>query len=98
MDLLPHLLPLGAELCITSLAVDDDAKQVTVDLQAVAPICPCPVCQAPARRTHSRYTRTVADLPWADRVVCLHLHVRKFFCDNPTCAQRIFTERLPALV
>ena len=25
----------------------------------------------------------------------LHLHVRKFYCDQPSCPRRIFTERLP---
>jgi transposase len=30
--------------------------------------------------------------------VHLQLTVRKFFCRNPTCARRSFTERLPALV
>jgi len=24
--------------------------------------------------------------------------VRKFFCDNPACTRKIFTERLPGLV
>jgi transposase len=29
------------------------------------------------------------------RQVILHLHVRKFYCDQPTCPRRIFAERLP---
>jgi transposase len=49
-------------------------------------------------RVHSRYTRTVADVPWGAYAVRLHLCVRKFFCDNPTCTRQIFTERLPAVV
>ena len=28
----------------------------------------------------------------------LVLHVRKFFCDNVSCARRVFTERLPEVV
>jgi len=47
---------------------------------------------------HSRYTRSVADLPWAGYAVRLILHVRKFFCRTGDCPQRIFTERLPTVV
>jgi transposase len=47
---------------------------------------------------HSHYQRTVADLPWGGHTVRLHLHVRKFFCRQPTCSRRVFTERLPHLV
>src|SRR5688500_16818980 len=47
---------------------------------------------------HSHYRRTIADLPWGGHTVRLLLRVRKFFCRQPTCARRIFTERLPRLV
>jgi transposase len=39
--------------------------------------------------------RTVADLPWQGRQVCIRIHVRRFQCHNPGCSQRTFTERLP---
>jgi transposase len=51
----------------------------------------------PAARIHSRYTRTLADLPWAAYRVRLQLRVRKWFCANPACGRRIFTERLPTV-
>src|SRR5439155_4061215 len=35
------------------------------------------------------------DLPWHGLRVRLELRVRRFFCDVPGCARRIFTERLP---
>ena len=50
------------------------------------------------RRIHSRYIRTVADLPWGPCRVVLHLQVRKFFCANGRCPRRLFTERLLPLV
>ena len=98
MDLLPHLLPLDTSLRVEHLAVDTQAQQVTVELQAIAPSCPCPSCQLPAERIHSHYQRTVAELPWAELVVQLHLHARKFFCDNAACPRKVFTERLPNLL
>lgn len=80
MDLLPYLLPLGTSLQVTKLLSDSDGQTLTVELEAIAPDSPCPCCQLPAQRIHSHYQRTVADLPWADLVVTLHLLVRKFFC------------------
>jgi transposase len=54
----------------------------------------CPMCGEPSRRVHSRYTRTLADLPWSGTPVRLRFRVRKFFCDQPSCERRIFAERL----
>src|SRR5207244_700213 len=34
---------------------------------------------------------------WGPYTVHLHLRVRKFFCDQPTCPCQIFTERLPTV-
>jgi len=55
------------------------------------------VCDHPATRAHSWYTRRLADLPWQGLAVCLRLRTRRWFCDNPDCARRIFTERLPTI-
>ncbi len=98
MDLLPYLLPLGTSFQVNQLRIESDGQTVTVELEAITPDSPCPSCRLPAERIHSHYQRTVADLPWADLVVRLHLLVRKFFCDNSACERRIFTERLPDLV
>lgn len=59
---------------------------------------PCPRCCQPSARVHSRYRRTVADLPWHGVRVKLELHSRRFFCDSELCPQRIFCERLPSVV
>lgn len=58
----------------------------------------CPRCHALSTRVHSRYTRTVADLPWADYQVFFSIHVRRFFCSNAACTQRIFAESCGALL
>jgi transposase len=67
-------------------------------LVATAASAPCPGCRTPSDRVHSRYRRTVADLPLQDRPVALRLVVRRFRCINPGCPQAIFCERLPALL
>ena len=77
--------------------VDDTTAQITLRVQATQTNAPCPLCATPARRIHSDYGRTLADLPWAQYRVCLQLRVRKWFCRNRACHRRIFTERLPTV-
>ncbi len=58
----------------------------------------CPRCGTPSDRVHSRYRRTVPNLPWQDRVVALRLAVRRFRCLQADCPQAIVCERLPDLL
>ncbi len=58
----------------------------------------CPCCHQPSSKVHSRYQRTLADLPWEGIGVQLKLGVRKFFCINHECLQSVFCERLPNVV
>jgi transposase len=44
-------------------------------------------------RPHSHYTRIIQDLPIGEKTVSLLLISRKWFCDNPICDRKIFTER-----
>jgi transposase len=57
----------------------------------------CPVCGEPSDRVHSRYERTLADLPWARFAVRLQVLVRRFVCANPGCPRHIFAERLAGI-
>jgi len=83
-------------LCIDGL--DAEAAGLVLTVAAKARAARCPGCGGASRRVHSRYTRTVKDLPWAELPVRLRLHARRFFCDAPACPRRIFTERLPGVV
>jgi transposase len=73
-------------------------KEVSITAIATHPTCCCPLCSHPSSCIHSRYRRTVRDTPCAGRCVQLTLCVRKFFCRNPLCERKIFTERLADLV
>lgn len=57
----------------------------------------CPDCGQVSWRVHSRYTRTLADVPWARRRVLLHIRARRFFCDNSHCPRRTWAEPLTRL-
>jgi transposase len=83
-------------LAVEAIQMTDRAieLQVTSKQSAVA----CPDCGEPSCAVHSRYTRRLADLPWAGVPVVLHLKVRKLFCRKAACPRAIFTERLPQMV
>ena len=54
----------------------------------------CPSCGGRSCRVHSRYTRTLQDLPCSGRVLRVRVIVRHFRCMMATCRARIFAERL----
>ena len=96
-DVLARLLPDATLLHLEACEVDETAAQITLRVQSTQSSAPCPLCATPARRIHSDYGRTLADLPWAQYRVSLQLCVRKWLCRNRACPRRIFTERLPTV-
>jgi transposase len=90
------LLPTGAGLGLDQVVVDGHA--IVLQVRSTAPSTLCPECRQPTRRVHSRYRRTVADLPWGGYTVRLRLRVRRFRCAQAGCRRRVFAERLPAVV
>jgi transposase len=91
------LLPDATTLRLEACEVDATTAQITLHVRSTQTSAPCPLCATPARRIHSDYGRTLADLPWAHYRVRLQLRVRKWFCGNRRCHRRIFTERLPTV-
>ena len=82
-------------LRVEALLLGEDG--VTIRAVSEATDVRCPVCGDPADRVHSRYTRTLADLPWARFAVRLHVQVRRFCCANPACPRTVFAERLAGI-
>ena len=62
---LTRLLPDPTLLRLEVCDVDDTTAQITLRVQSTQTCAPCPLCATPARRIHSDYGRTLADLPWA---------------------------------
>jgi transposase len=98
LALLARFLPDRATLSLDAWHVDDTAAQITLHVTSTPSCVPCPCCHVRTTRVHSRYTRTVADLPWGAYAVRWQLRMRKFFCDNLVCPRQIFTERAPTVV
>jgi transposase len=57
----------------------------------------CPDCGHGSARTHSRYSRTLADVAVGGRPVVIGLSVRRLFCDGPGCGRRTFVEQVEGL-
>lgn len=89
------LLPDGKHLRCDGIERSADAVTITVSGTAASACCPS--CGRASVRIHSRYERTLADLPWHGVQVTILWRSRKFFCDVTECPRRVFTERLPQM-
>ncbi|HLX59325.1 MAG TPA: ISL3 family transposase [Ktedonobacteraceae bacterium] len=92
----PTLLPDPA--CLHLRLLDASETMITAVVMSTSEEAECPLCYERSARIHSRYVRSVADLPWMSCAVRLELHVRRFFCSNEECQRYIFSERLPTVV
>jgi transposase len=77
--------------------VDHDGDLVTFRVRAKASDAACPGCRRRSARVHGRYQRQLSDLPLGGRPVRVIVHVRRFKCANPRCAQATFSEQVPGL-
>ncbi len=89
------LIPDPTVITIEQIVPDDTEIVLVVRTRRAS--ASCPVCGQAATRVHSWYTRSLRDLPWQGLAVRMELHTRRWFCDNPSCPRRIFTERLPTV-
>lgn len=89
-------LPDATCLHLTKLTVMPTG--VTMEVTTTSSTASCPTCGELSRHVHSRYRRTLADLPWSGITVQVWLWSRRLFCRNQQCGRRIFTERLPTVV
>jgi transposase len=78
--------------------IEVQEQTVLVHLHATAPTAACPQCGTAGSRVHSRYERTIADVPFGGRHLELKLLVRKWICPETSCSRHIFAECFPELV
>ncbi|MFD3549797.1 ISL3 family transposase [Streptomyces sp. NPDC058655] len=85
----------GLNVVVRQVTVADG--NVIVDAACCGPPGPCPLCQHPAARVHSRYWRHIAGLPASGRQMVVRLRVRRFFCDQSQCRRRTYVEQVAGL-
>lgn len=54
----------------------------------------CPDCGTPSSSCHSRYERTLSDLPISGTIVKLRLNFRRFRCNLRSCRRKTYREAL----
>ena len=74
----PTLLP--DPTCLHLRLLDASTTAITAVVTTTSEQAECPLCHRRSARIHSRYVRTIADLPWMGWAVQLELHTRRFFC------------------
>jgi transposase len=93
-----RFLPEPTSFQLNAWQLDATATLVTLYVTSTQQVVPCPGGAVFTPRVHSRYTRTLADLPWGVARVRWQLRVRQFVCANAQCRRWICTERLPDVV
>ena len=86
---LSSLIPAG--LIVESTA--EDHEVIVISARSAVDCRACPLCGRVSGRIHSRYPRTIADLPCSGRRVQIQLKARRIVCETPFCRRQIFTER-----
>ena len=85
------ILPSDVPLTAATISVLHDV--VYIHARVCQSECSCPICHRSSNRIHSKYVRELSDLPISGFRVRIILLARKYFCDNPECGRKIFTER-----
>lgn len=78
---------------LTLIGVTTTSAQVVVEADGPSSAA-CPACGQRSRARHSRYWRTLKDLPAQARAVTLRVRVTRWRCRNRRCTRGIFADRL----
>lgn len=97
MQFFKALLPGDGVLQLEHYDLNSDTYHLTLHVSSTQVTTQCPLCGRLTQRIHSRYERTLTDLPCVEFNLTLILQVCKFFCLNTACHRRIFTERIPTV-
>src|SRR4029453_11279566 len=89
--------PKGSDFHLEAVERDDIHGALTLVVTSTATVASCPECGQPSKRYHSRYWRTLADLPWAECTVKVRVRLRKWHCRTAGCRRRVFCERVAAI-
>jgi transposase len=85
-----------ATLGLSIERIEANPDKLLILARSTSTTAACPVCGGQSAHIHSRYQRSLADLPSQGRAVVLRLCTRRFRCTRMECPQKIFTERLAA--
>jgi transposase len=93
---LQSLLP--GDPCLKLSRIQDHDGRVSIVAAAASTTARCPTCRRTSSLVHSRYWRTLRDLPWQGSAVELRIEVRRFRCRAHDCPRKTYVERLPLVM
>src|SRR5690349_17589911 len=97
MNLLTNVLfPDTPDVIIEDVTIEGNV--LVFSLRSTRVCAACPVCVCSSTKVHGSYVRKPADVPCLTYAVCLHLHVRRFLCQNIQCERKTFAEPFAGLV
>ena len=91
----------GIALAPCGLAIEGletDAKSLLIVARSASMTANCPACGNSSTKIHRKYQRFLLDSPSRGRAVRIRIQTRRFRCVLTDCRQRIFSERLEAIV
>lgn len=68
-------------------------ERIVISAHSTLKYARCNCCNKKSTSIHSSYIRKLSDLPASTYGVSINLVVRKFFCKNPKCLRKIFSEQ-----
>lgn len=78
---------------IRIINITENKNEIHFLAESEKTFCKCPKCNSLSNKIHSKYIRTIKDLPVNNKKVYINLITHKFFCINSNCNLKIFTER-----
>lgn len=84
------------DFLVENLEFDEDKVLITLNPTNNESKCPC--CEEKSDKIHSRYRRKLLDLPMLDKSTKIILNSRRFFCNNPNCSRKIFSEQFKGFI
>lgn len=85
------LIPLWSSVELDALEQKKD--HFLLQLRTTASSASCPSCSQLSTHKQGTYIRNFQDLPWAGIRVKVNLCVKKFYCKDPACPQKVFAQR-----
>jgi len=69
-----------------------DGATIIVRVESARNSAVCPYCATESEKVHSRYERSIYDLPICGKKTRIVIHRRKFFCMNAECSKKTYAE------
>lgn len=74
------------------LGYENKDENIIINICRTNKSADCPCCGKKSNSIHSRYIRTIKDLPIQENKVILKIQAKVFFCKNSKCSTTTFAE------